>query len=149
MRRGFTSIEILIVLALVALLVVIAVPAYRGLQLNAKQSRAQADLKVLKIAIESYYKNNYNAYPNDSFGMGTVPNWESTLLEATPRILEQMIYDPFRVGKIEFQYASAGDYFIIWSYGPNGIGEITGIDPSGEIQGTVGDDIYETNTTRW
>lgn len=148
MKKGFTLIEILIVLTLVALLVAIGVPAYRGLQLDAKQSRSQADLKVLKLTIESYYKNNDSAYPDASFGKGNVPNWEATLLDTNPRILEQMVYDPFRVGKIEFQYSTEGDYFIIWSYGPNGISEITGITAAGEIQGTVGDDLYETNTQR-
>jgi len=147
MRKGFTLIEILIVLTVIAILVAVAVPAFRGVQMDAKQSRAMADLKVLRIAINSYVKNN-NDFPDNSFGVGVIPNWEESLLDAFPRVLEQKVYDPFRPGQVEFQYASDGSYFVIWSVGMDRTSTITGINFDGEIEGAAGDDLYQTNTQR-
>jgi len=147
MRKGFTLIEILIVSMVIAVLVAVAVPAFRGVQIDAKQSRAMADLKVLRIAINSYVKNN-NDFPDTSFGVGLVPNWEEPLLDAFPRVLEQKVYDPFRPGQIEFQYSADGSYFVVWSVGMDGTATITGINSDGEIEGLAGDDLYQTNTQR-
>jgi|GEM_PF-1862550 len=148
MRKGFTLIEILIVSMVIAIMVAIAVPAFRGVQMDAKQSRAMADMKVLRISIDSYLKNN-NDFPDDSFGVGAVPNWEEPLLDASPRVLEQKVYDPFKLGKVEFQYANNGSYFIVWSVGMDGKSSITGISEDGEIEGSAGDDLYQTNTQRF
>jgi prepilin-type N-terminal cleavage/methylation domain-containing protein len=147
MRQAFTLIEVLIVSMIVAILVAIAVPAFRGVQLDAKQSRAAADLKVVRIAIDSYLKNQ-NDFPDASFGVGNVPNWENALLDTIPRVLDQKVFDPFKPGQIEYQYAYSGTYFIIWSVGPNQKSTITGINEDGEIQGIAGDDIYQTNAQR-
>jgi prepilin-type N-terminal cleavage/methylation domain-containing protein len=147
MKRGFTLIEVLIVISVIAIMIAIAVPAFRGIQMDAKQSRAGADLKVLRVAIDSFLKNQ-NDFPDSSFGIGSFPNWQNSLLDTAPRVLEQKLFDPFRNGQVEFQYAVNGTYFIVWSVGPNQRSTITGINEDGEVLGTIGDDIYQTNGQR-
>ncbi len=61
-RRAFTLIELLIVVAIIAILAAIAVPNFMEAQVRAKVTRVKADLRSLKTAIETYRMDN-NAYP--------------------------------------------------------------------------------------
>jgi general secretion pathway protein G len=60
--RAFTLIELLIVVAIIAILAAIAVPNFLEAQTRAKVSRAKADMRSLTTAIEAYYIDN-NQYP--------------------------------------------------------------------------------------
>ncbi|MET0012853.1 MAG: prepilin-type N-terminal cleavage/methylation domain-containing protein [Sedimenticola sp.] len=56
--RGYTLIELLIVIAIVALLAGIAIPAYRGYTETARLSAARANMEPLRIALEDYWLDN-------------------------------------------------------------------------------------------
>ena len=144
--KGFTLIELLIVMAVIAILIAIAIPSFRGMQNEARKTKAQGDLRVLKISIESYYKNHNNLYP-------AVTAYQTTLLAASPRILEAALNDPFVAGgATTYVYDLSGDtpavsdYYIIYSVGPDGAAD----DPAPVVSslGTVtssGDAIWESN----
>ncbi len=59
---AFTLIELLIVVAIIAILAAIAVPNFLEAQVRAKSSRAQADIRSVATALEMY-RVDYNAYP--------------------------------------------------------------------------------------
>lgn len=61
-RRGFTLIEVLIVIAIVAMLITIGLWAYRFQLLKGRDARRKADLNKLGKVFEDYY-NDYNCYP--------------------------------------------------------------------------------------
>jgi len=63
-NQAFTLIELLIVVAIIAILAAIAVPNFLEAQTRAKVSRVKADQRTLSTAIESYYVDN-NRYPTD------------------------------------------------------------------------------------
>ncbi len=68
--RAFTLIELLIVVAIIAILAAIAVPNFLEAQVRAKSGRAQADLRALATALESYHIDNNNyPYVVDLLGM--------------------------------------------------------------------------------
>lgn len=141
---GLTLIELFIVLAIIVVIVAISVPASQRMRVNANVSKAKGDLEMLKTAVESYMIHQDPAvYPNTTNQL-----WQYYLKDANPRIVEKALYDPFRNGNVEYQYvrSSNGVYYVIWSWGIDGVASITGIGDDGVITpGDRGDDIYVSN----
>lgn len=72
--KAFTLIELLIVVAIIAILAAIAVPNFLEAQTRAKVSRCKADMRTLSTALETYRVDN-NQYPFSSginTGMGEI-----------------------------------------------------------------------------
>lgn len=61
-KKAFTLIELLIVVAIIAILAAIAVPNFLEAQTRAKVSRAKSDMRSVATAVESYAVD-HNAYP--------------------------------------------------------------------------------------
>jgi general secretion pathway protein G len=60
-KLAFTLIELLIVVAIIAILAAIAVPNFLEAQVRAKVSRTKTDMRSISVAIESYYVD-HNRY---------------------------------------------------------------------------------------
>lgn len=114
-RKGFTIIELLIVIAVIAILVGIALPRFKGMQDEGKIAQAKGELRTLQSAVESYYIHQSNTYPTAlSFltGATITPNLLGSALPA----------DPFN-GTNDYRYATSGtNYYVIYSVGPSGNG---------------------------
>lgn len=74
---AFTLIELLIVVAIIAILAAIAVPNFLEAQTRAKVSRVKADMRTMATALEAYYVDG-NAYPQcHPFGIaGSLNGWD-------------------------------------------------------------------------
>jgi type II secretion system protein G len=64
-RRSFTLIELLIVVAIIAILAAIAVPNFLEAQTRSKVSRVHADMAAMATALEAYCVDN-QYYPRDA-----------------------------------------------------------------------------------
>lgn len=62
-RDGFTLLELLVVIGIIAVLVSLATVAYSSAQRKSRDSRRQADMKAIQSALEVYYSENNYVYP--------------------------------------------------------------------------------------
>lgn len=104
-RNAFTLIELLIVVAIIAILAAIAVPNFLEAQVRAKVSRARTDLRTIATGLEAYFADN-NKYPPNPDPSPPSPSGYDVGFNVTPwRITTPIAYittrpeDPFKVGK--------------------------------------------------
>jgi len=138
MRRnmGFTLIEMMIVIVVIAILVGVLLPNFKGTQDEANTQRARAEMRTIATALESFYIHNSNAYPTAL----------TSLTNATPRIITRVPSDPFN-GSTAYQYSQTSGFYVVWSFGPDRVVGLTGVNASGALTGTQLDDICITNGT--
>lgn len=105
-RFGFTLVELLIAISILAILSVIGIAAYSGVQKNARDARRKDDLRSIKVALEVYYQKN-GQYPitdwiYSSGGQGWIPFLVPTYMARVPQ-------DPLKNGdpRTDNQYGYA------------------------------------------
>lgn len=135
-ESGFTLLELLIVIGVIAILASIIIPSYRGMITEGDITAAQGEVKTLGLAIENYYLHNDHTYPT----------YITDLLTATPRLIKDDIpKDRFNRTDV-YQYSNLGSYFITWTNGPNEKMDIS-VDIGNQkvVVPKASDDIFETN----
>jgi type II secretion system protein G len=119
--RGFTLIELLIVVAIIAILAAIAVPNFLEAQTRAKVTRAYAEIRTLRNALELYFLDNRDYIP-DLGGTHESIDW---LRLTTPIAYVSTVFDsPFKTkGSDHEQYGSlTGDPYWYGRHGQNEFG---------------------------
>ena len=134
-RKGFTILELLIVIAVIAILVGIALPRFKGMKDEGNYAKAKGEIRSLQTAAESY-RIHHTTYPAN---LST-----ATLSAAVPQIIATAPKDAFAPAS-DYKYILNAPYYVISSVGPNGTVDITAIDAvTGDLTGG-GDDIYVSN----
>jgi prepilin-type N-terminal cleavage/methylation domain-containing protein len=140
MKKAFTLVELLIVMAVIAILVGIAIPSFRAMQQEATKTKALGDTRVLKLALESYYKNN-GSYP-------VVATYQTLLLAESPPLIEGNLYDPFgatATTQYVYKLSTSLKYYVVYSVGASATAGVMTISDTGSAETTAGKPIYSTN----
>ena len=137
-RKGFTIIELLIVIAVISILVGIALPRFRGMQEEGFIAQAKGELRTLQSAQESLFIHTGD-YTEDL----------DDFITASPLIVGVLPTDPFTAATNYVSDVSPdGRYYVIYSVGPGGNGTASIADTAviTEVNGTSC--IYVSNAQR-
>lgn len=108
--RGFTIVELLIVIVIIGILAAITLVAYSGMQQRGRDSARLSDLSGLAKALE-LYKTDNGSYPNCSGGTyqpGTASSFNSVATCLTPLVptyISRLPRDPLNTGSSQYWYA--------------------------------------------
>ncbi|MGV1100360.1 type IV pilin protein [Thiovibrio sp. JS02] len=61
-QKGFTLVELMIVVAIIGILAAVAIPQFAAYRVKAYNTAAKSDIKNAKTELEAYYADN-NDYP--------------------------------------------------------------------------------------
>ena len=105
-EKGFTLIEIVLVLAIAGLLLVIVFLAVSGAQKSRRDSQRKSDLSRIAAQLESYAGNNNGCYP----GSAAVPGCAQALTIANFWLSSYITGGNFMDPTSGTQYATPGAY---------------------------------------
>ncbi len=103
MRRAFTLIELMVVVAIIAILAAIAIPQYKNYQLKAKTSEARVNIGAIRTAEEAYAAEN-DEYLTVDWNPSSVPGTTPASFNATGNF-KKLGFEP--AGDVYFSYAVA------------------------------------------
>jgi prepilin-type N-terminal cleavage/methylation domain-containing protein len=73
-RKGFTLVELAIVIAILGILAVVAIPKYQGMVDEARSAAAKAQLGTVRSAIAISYAKNKGNFPGTTGGIPATGN---------------------------------------------------------------------------
>src|SRR5260221_4886236 len=123
-RRGFTLMEVLVVVAIVLVLASVATISVFSYLDNAKRDAALANLKALTNACKTY-KLRFDEYPPSLEQLLTLPNGGKSLLDNGREALTDPWGQPYRYDQSGQQNRSAG----------RDAPDISCMDPDGKVIG--------------
>lgn len=84
MRKGFTLIEIVIIIVILGIMAVVVIPRLAGVKMTSNESLAQANLRTIAAAMETYASEHNGEYPDN-----TASTAEEKLTTASPSYLNR------------------------------------------------------------
>lgn len=98
-NKGFTIVELLIVIVVIGILAGLVITTYNGIQQKARNTERTTDLKTFQSQLEAYYANNGRYPTSTNLGSGTGNDtWAAANLKGMDK---ETLRDP---------KAAAGDY---------------------------------------
>ncbi len=118
-QPGFTIVELLIVVVVIAILAAVTIVSYNGIQARAKVSASISELKSIHSAIQLYHAEN-GAYPSTS-GSWRGLNQEADYIPfVVPKYISNLPQLTGPVPAVGAPYTSTGYYPPAYAYRSNG-----------------------------
>lgn len=133
-KRGFTIVEIIVVLVILALLIIGSVPFIGRAQADARDDKREADIAMITAAIDKYYQDN-GEYPvgqgstliNSAWSTTADGSWQNLVSQLVPRYIKELPSDPSgETGAAAMSSGLAYDYFSNTAAGISYCGKTTG-----------------------
>ncbi|OGK13010.1 hypothetical protein A3A93_04025 [Candidatus Roizmanbacteria bacterium RIFCSPLOWO2_01_FULL_38_12] len=86
-EKGFSLVELIVVIAVMTSLIALGITSYGAVQRNARNTERKTDLKDLQVALEAFRAEN-NEYPQTFTGATTV--WRNSCANPTNYVLGTM-----------------------------------------------------------
>ncbi|MCX7721278.1 MAG: type II secretion system GspH family protein [Dictyoglomus thermophilum] len=74
-ERGFTLIELMVVIVIIAILAAVALPNFMGATERARESAVRSAVKTIQTALEMYATDNQGYYPDSIYTLKTSGNY--------------------------------------------------------------------------
>jgi prepilin-type N-terminal cleavage/methylation domain-containing protein len=108
-KKGFTLLEMLVVVGIIAVLVSIGISSYSTAQKKSRDAKRKSDLKAIQNALEQYYSICGYTYPAPS--SGRVPT-SITCTNPATTIMPTVPVDPRTGTRYTMSQTSSTDYTI-------------------------------------
>ena len=110
-QRGFTIVELLIVIVVIAILAAISIVAYNGIQQRGRDSQRKSDIATIQKALELYHIDN-GGYPKCTGGTyqagqtreGCFTTDTAVTNALAPQYISVMPRDPLNTGDKRYRY---------------------------------------------
>jgi general secretion pathway protein G len=117
-NRGFTLLEIIVVVAIIAILAAYIAPKIAGRVDDARISKAKSDIRVLESSLELYKLDNFT-YPSSAQGLDALvnkPSGENTKNWREGGYIKKLNKDPWG-NQYLYQYPGSNGEFDVYSLG--------------------------------
>lgn len=103
-QKGFTLVELMVVVVIIGILVAIAIPVYNEVQDKAKRNAEKANIKIIESAIQVYL--------TDGGSLNKLTTEEGLKNELTPKYLKEIPESPYE-GSYTVEEVEGGNFKVI------------------------------------
>ena len=119
-NRGFTLIELMLVMVILAILAAIVVPKFAGRSEQAKVAAAKTDIAGIETALDAFEVDN-GRYPSSDEGLPALMDPPSGLKNWKGPYLKRLPPDPWgQAYNYRFPGTHVTNGYDLYSYGPEG-----------------------------
>ena len=146
---GFTLIELMIVVAIVAILASIAIPSYYGYKYKAVRSEAQSNIGTI-FSMEMAYATENSTYLTSAWTPGSIPGSQSIPWQ-TGNNFDSLGFSP--KGKVNYRYSIGAGSTWVNTPSNGSVTESSGVNIIIQAEGDIDGDsatsqLYTTDETR-